>query len=422
MPAQVFTVTGDQAGSTLAGLLRLRLPGRSWGVVRRLVEVRRVRVGGELCLDPARRLAEGESVELLSAPAPRPQQREAPVLRHLDDQVVVVEKPAGVSTVRHPAERDWPRRRKALSPTLEDVVPPLIARKEGRTRKGPLPRLRVVHRLDKETSGLVVFARTPLAERELGRQFHAHTVVRRYLALIPGYLPPQRLASRLVRDRGDGRRGSTKLPGVGKTAVTHVQVVERLRGYTLLSCRLETGRTHQIRIHLAEAGHPVCGDQVYNRQPGAAAGPDHSGAPRLALHAAELGFSHPTTGAAVHWEMPLPPDLEAFVDRLRDRPPDKPPNQSNEGGVEIKWTDTDPETGQRRFLCAERFAGEWSFRWKLRRRGPWNRGLEPTRAMWEHVLDSLRRRYRRREGVSDQDVEQVERILAGWREPRDEEE
>jgi hypothetical protein len=83
--------------------------------------------------------------------------------------------------------------------------------------------------------------------------------------------------------------------------------------------------------------------------------------------------------------------------------------------VEIKWTDTDPETGQRRFLCAEKFAGSWRFRWKLQRRGPWNRDLVPTRAMWEHVLDSLRRRYRRREGVSDEDVDQVERILKGWR-------
>jgi len=89
--------------------------------------------------------------------------------------------------------------------------------------------------------------------------------------------------------------------------------------------------------------------------------------------------------------------------------------------IEIKWTDTDPETGERRFLCAEKFAGEWHFRWKLQRRGPWTRGLQPTCAMWEHVLDSLRRRYRRREGVDDADVEQVERILAAWREPKDEE-
>jgi hypothetical protein len=86
--------------------------------------------------------------------------------------------------------------------------------------------------------------------------------------------------------------------------------------------------------------------------------------------------------------------------------------------MQIKWTDEDPQTGQRRFLCAERFAGEWSFKWKLQRRGEWTRGLQPTRAMWEHVLDALQRRYRRREGVSDEDVEQVQRILKNWKEPR----
>jgi hypothetical protein len=87
--------------------------------------------------------------------------------------------------------------------------------------------------------------------------------------------------------------------------------------------------------------------------------------------------------------------------------------------MQIKWTDTDPETGQRRFLCAERFARVWSFKWKLQRRGDWTRGLQPTRAMWDHVLDGLKRRYRRREGVSDEDVEQVERIIADLPVPRD---
>src|SRR5207245_8632839 len=140
--------------------------------------------------------------------------------------------------------------------TLEDLVPPLIARREGRSPRSPQPRLRVVHRLDKETSGLVVFARTVAADRGLGRQFHAHTVVRRYLAVVPGFVPPQTVRSFLVRDRGDGRRGSSDDETQGKEAVTHFDVAERLPGYTVLSCRLETGRTHQIRIHLAQLGHP----------------------------------------------------------------------------------------------------------------------------------------------------------------------
>jgi 23S rRNA pseudouridine1911/1915/1917 synthase len=311
-----IAIPAEQAGVTLAAWLRQRLPGHSWNDVRRLVETRRVRIDGEVCLDPARRLREGVRVELLGRPAPPPRQAEAVVLRHLDEHIAVVEKPSGISTVRHPLERHWTQRRKALSPTLEDLVPPLLARREGRPRKGPLPRLRVAHRLDKETSGLVVFARTVAAERGLGKQFHAHTVMRRYLAVVPGSVGPRRIASWLVRDRGDGRRGSGEV-GQGKEAITHVEVVEKLPGYTLLSCRLETGRTHQIRIHLAELGHTVCGDKVYNHRRDATVVPDPSGAPRLALHAAELGFRHPVTHAEMHWEMALPADLEAFLGRLR---------------------------------------------------------------------------------------------------------
>ncbi len=312
-----FPVPAEHANKTLAALLRALRPGQSWAEVRRLIATRHAKINGEICLDPALRLKEGETVELLETPAPKPRQAESFVIRHLDEHVVVVEKPSGLPTVRHPLERDWTERRKALAPTLEDLMPLLIARQEKRKTKGPALRLRVVHRLDKETSDLVVFARTVAAERGLGKQFHAHTVIRRYLAVVPGFVPPQRIDRRLVRDRGDGRRGVTDNPSEGKEAVTFVEVVERLPGYTLLSCRLETGRTHQIRIHLASLGHPVCGDKVYYHLPSGEVRPDASGAPRLALHAVELGFLHPVTRAALHWTMPLPPDLEAFLDRLR---------------------------------------------------------------------------------------------------------
>src|SRR5215831_9818379 len=209
LSAETIIVASEQASLTVAALLRPLLPGKSWSEVRRIVETRRIRVGGDLCLDPARRLKEGEVFELLVIfYSPRRHQEDLN-LRYLDEHVVVVEKPSGINTVRHPAERDWTPQRKALSPTLEDLVPRQIARCEGRTPKGPLPRLRVVHRLDKETSGLVVFARTVAAERGLGKQFHRHTVVRRYLAVVPGVLLAQTIRSWLVRDRGDGRRGST---------------------------------------------------------------------------------------------------------------------------------------------------------------------------------------------------------------------
>ncbi len=306
-------IAQEQAGHTLAAVVRAQLRDLSWNQVKRLIEGRRAQVNSELCMDPARRLRQGETVEVFAKPAPRPRQAEAVTLRHVDEHVVVVEKPSGLNTVRHPLERDWKEQRRELTPTLEDIVTQLLAQRERRTKT----RLRIVHRLDKETSGLVVFARSVVAERGLGQQFHAHTVTRRYLALIAGYLPAQKIASKLVRDRGDGRRGSITSSSEGKDAITHVEVVERFRGYTLLQCRLETGRTHQIRIHLAERGHPVCGDKVYSIRRDGSVVADASGSPRLALHAIELGFLHPQTNEALHWSMPLPADLEQVLNRLR---------------------------------------------------------------------------------------------------------
>jgi 23S rRNA pseudouridine1911/1915/1917 synthase len=316
--AQTFRVAPAQANQTLAAALRQWLPGQSWSQVRKLVEARRVQVSGNLCMDPARRLKPDEVVAVLASSAMAPPREEDIRIRHLDKHIVVVEKPAGITTLRHPEERDWPARRKQLQPTLDELLPKLIARAEGtRPRKGGLPRVRAVHRLDRETSGLMVFARTVEAERGLGRQFRKHTVHRRYLAIVQGHVEAQTIRSRLVRDRGDKRRGSTTLPGVGKEAVTHIQPLEKLDGYTLIECRLETGRTHQIRIHLAELGHPLCGERIYNKPLFGPPIDDASGAPRVALHAAELGFEHPVTGEMMRFATPLPPDLAGLLARLR---------------------------------------------------------------------------------------------------------
>jgi 23S rRNA pseudouridine1911/1915/1917 synthase len=319
-PHEAIAITPEIAGQTLAAVVRAYRPGQSWKQVRQFIAGRLVQINGELCLDPARRVKEGETITLLTKPAKLPAAyREELNIRHLDEHVVVVEKPSGINTVRHPAELHWKQERRSLSPTLQDRVQQALAARFNKP-VAKLPRLRIVHRIDKETSGLVVFARTPLAERELGRQFHAHTVVRRYLALVPGYLSPQTIRSSLVRDRGDGRRGSSEAPGQGKEAVTHIDVVERLPGFTLLSCRLETGRTHQIRIHLAEASHPVCGEKVYTKRRDGSEMSSTGDCPRLFLHAAELGFKHPATGKEMHWLMPLPPDLEAVLAPLRRTP------------------------------------------------------------------------------------------------------
>jgi len=208
------------------------------------------------------------------------------------------------------------RDRRELVPTLQDVAQAAIARQLNR-KPASLPPLRIVHRLDKETSGLLAFARSPLGERMLGLQFRKHTVVRRYLTIVPGAFVPRTITSALVRDRGDGRRGSTTFANTGKKATTHIGVEEKLNGYTLLSCRLETGRTHQIRIHLSEAGHPVCGDKVYHRKANGQEMPDQSGATRLALHATEFGFEHPASGEHLHWSMPMPADMLKLVEKFR---------------------------------------------------------------------------------------------------------
>jgi 23S rRNA pseudouridine1911/1915/1917 synthase len=287
-----------------------------WSRAKRLVETRHVQVNGESCLDPARRLKTGDVLELFDRPARLHEAfTEDLVVRHLDEHVVVVEKPPGINTVRHPDELTWKAVRRGLSPTLEDRVRQAIAnrlRQSART----LPLVRKVHRLDKLTSGLVVFARSHLAERMLGRQFRAHTVDRQYVAVVHGHPKPVTIRTWLVRDRGDGRRGSSTTEGHGKLAVTHLVAVEAIGAFSRVTCRLETGRTHQIRIHLAEQGHPVCGDPVYHIRRDGTHVPDESGAPRLALHAELLGFDHPATGKRLRWEMPPPADLRQFIERI----------------------------------------------------------------------------------------------------------
>ncbi len=324
MPEQLFRVEDPQTGQTIAAALRQWLPGRSWSDLKKLLQSRRVMVSGNLCLDEGRRLKHAEVIKILDASAVAPPQAEDIKLQFVDSHLLVCEKPAGMTTLRHPEERHWPSRRKQLQPTLDELLPRILAK---RLRKGaqqvsdksPHARVRAVHRLDRDTSGLMVFARTIPAERELGLQFRAHALDRVYKTVVIGEIEAQTFESHLVEDRGDGRRGSG-LEKVGKRAVTHVTPLERLDGYTLCECRLETGRTHQIRIHLSEAGHPVCGDKVYHGPYGTPPVIDRSGAPRLALHAAELAFKHPITGENLQFYMELPADMQQFLQKLRGLP------------------------------------------------------------------------------------------------------
>jgi 23S rRNA pseudouridine1911/1915/1917 synthase len=348
MPPVEFLVDRREAGQTVAALLRKRF-GLSWSQAKRVVERGHVRVAGFAVSDPGHRvrsknriwiregviqLGEGEkrrggeeekkpSVPPPPAPkrkpADQPKKPVTPSLSHAltpsallyaDDAVAVVNKPAGLTTMRHAGEADefGPHGKRFLPKTLADLVPRLLG----------LPGTRVipVHRIDRDTSGTVAFARTPAAAEGLTRQFRKHTADRRYLALVRGEPRPGRIESVLVRDRGDGRRGSGSDPD-GKRAVTHVKVLERLGPFALVECRLETGRTHQVRIHLGEAGTPLCGERVYDRPVNGKPLPDGSGATRPMLHAARLGFTHPQTGEPMSWDVPPPQDFADLLTKLR---------------------------------------------------------------------------------------------------------
>ena len=312
-----YKVSLENEGATLATIVRNLKPDLSWSRIKKIIAQGHIKISKDVCLDPARRVRAAEEVELLVKPDGKALDKQEIVIRHLDEHLVVVEKPPGVNSVRHPAERTWKESRKSLSPTLEDLVTKQIAFLSKKDVKSKSARLRVVQRLDKETSGLLVFARTADAERGLGMQFFNHSVERKYLALIPGTIAPQSIESILVRDRGDGRRGSAPFSQPGKKAVTHVHLVEKFQAFTLVGCQLETGRTHQIRIHLAEKGSPVCGEKVYRTTANGTILPDGSGFPRLALHAAELGFIHPISGEPMHWNMALPEDFSKLLQHLR---------------------------------------------------------------------------------------------------------
>jgi 23S rRNA pseudouridine1911/1915/1917 synthase len=292
-------------GETLAAALRRRLPERSWSEVRRLCERGKVSIDGAVETDAARRLAAGQTVELRpTARVPEPPPPPGFRLVFEDAHLVVIEKPTGVSSV--PYERKE-------SGTALDLI---RAAWRGQKRKATVTPLYTVHRIDKDTSGLLCFAKTRLAERALHQVFQKHLADREYLACAEGRVMDARIESCLVPDRGDGLRGSTRIPGEGQRSVTHVQVLERLPRATLCRVRLETGRTHQIRIHLSERGHPIVGETVYIRDI-LRQGRQPLPAERLMLHAATLGLEHPVTRKILEFRADPPPDFAAILARLR---------------------------------------------------------------------------------------------------------
>jgi 23S rRNA pseudouridine1911/1915/1917 synthase len=292
--------TVDAGGGTVAAFVKARA-SVAWSQTKRWVERGKVFVDGAVVTDEAARVKPGQVVEVrLGAPRPRDDTKEG-TLVYDDAHVVVIDKPAGVSSVPY-EDRE--------TGTAMDLI-------RGAWRRMGVPAtsvpLHVVHRIDRATSGLLMFAKSKRAERALAMQLRTHDVDRLYLCVAHGVVASRTIESNLIPDRGDGLRGSTTFAGQGKRSVTHVRVLEPLRGATSCEVRLETGRTHQIRIHLAEAGHPLVGEPVYMRD---FAGPMIA-SPRLMLHAATLGFAHPITGEQVRLRSEPPADFAAVIAALR---------------------------------------------------------------------------------------------------------
>jgi 23S rRNA pseudouridine1911/1915/1917 synthase len=302
-------LAADDAGGTLAAALRRHLPGRSWADVRRLCTSGKVRLDGEPARDPAVRPAAGQRVTLVMA-APRPSTApEGFRIAFEDGHVVVIDKPSGISSV--------PYDRKETG-TAMDVLRAAWRRAGKRATATPLYN---VHRIDKDTSGLLCFAKTRLAERALHQVFQRHAADRSYLAVAEGDVRAMRIESRLVADRGDGIRGSAgprHTREAGQLSITHVVPLRQLRGATLCRVRLETGRTHQIRVHLSERGHPLVGETVYNRD-AYRQGRKLIESPRLMLHAGLLGFPHPVTGARIELRAVPPADFVTVLESLGGR-------------------------------------------------------------------------------------------------------
>lgn len=294
-----LTIPAELAGMRLDRALAQLLPEHSRSRIRTWIDAGRVLLAGELA-EASRKVGGGEQVLLHPLSDPdvlsfAPQALPLTIV-HEDEAILVIDKPAGL--VVHPGSGN---RDGTLANALLHHAPQLAS----------VARAGIVHRLDKDTSGLLVVAKTAIAQTDLVRQLQAKTVHREYLALAAGDIVRGGAIDAPI-GRHPVRRTSMAIVAGGKAAVTRYEVRERFGDCTLLACRLETGRTHQIRVHLTSLGHPLIGDPTYGKRRGIAFG-------RQALHAWRLGLVHPSTKRAVQWESPLPPDFASLLATLRGR-------------------------------------------------------------------------------------------------------
>jgi 23S rRNA pseudouridine1911/1915/1917 synthase len=293
-----LTVPPESAGLRLDQALARLLPDYSRSRLAHWVRIHQVTVDGQAAL-PRHRVRGGESIEITPSPDPAARSQAAEDIPldivHEDAALLVVNKPPGL--VVHPGSGNWSG---TLLNALLRHAPALAS----------VPRAGIVHRLDKDTSGLLVVAKTVTAQTDLVRQLAARSVRREYLAAVHGRVAR---AGRVDAPIGRHPVQRTRMAVVarGRQAATSYEVVERYAHATLLRCRLETGRTHQIRVHLSALGHPLIGDPTYGRRHAAPA------FARQALHAEHLALLHPQTRRKAAWRVAPPADLAGLIEQLR---------------------------------------------------------------------------------------------------------
>ncbi len=303
-----FKVANEYAGMRLDQVLAKLLPEYSRSRLQDWVAQEQVLVDGAAATIK-QKMWGGEKITVVpqSHPTEQPHQAEDIALNRVfeDDSILIINKPAGL--VVHPGSGNWEG---TLLNALLHHAPQLAE----------IPRAGIVHRLDKDTSGLLVVAKTLPAQTALVRQLQARTVQREYYALVYGDVLRAGMVNAPL-DRHPTQRTKMAVVADGKPAITHYSIAERYSGCTLLRCKLETGRTHQIRVHLASIRHPLVGDSIYLK--GAQKCPPPlrpilAAFPRQALHAAQLGLEHPVTEEWLEWQAPLPDDMRQLLQGIRE--------------------------------------------------------------------------------------------------------
>jgi 23S rRNA pseudouridine1911/1915/1917 synthase len=308
----IARIAEDAYGWRLDRALAAAVPTLSRERLKALISSGSVVGPAGLVRDPAVKAVPGGSYEV-TIPEPRPAHNEAQDIAleivFEDDHLLVVDKPAGM--VVHPAAGNFDG----------TLVNALLHHCAGRLSGiGGVARPGIVHRIDKDTSGLLVVAKTDLAHEGLAAQFARHSIERRYLAIVAGVPVPAAgtIDAPLARSSANRKKIAIVKDGRGKRAVTHYRIMQPLKGSALVECRLETGRTHQVRVHMASIGHALLGDPVYGGSQAAhreiLKNLDFH---RQALHAAELGFIHPVSKANLSFKSALPSDIQELFGALR---------------------------------------------------------------------------------------------------------